>query len=157
MKRIKSIIMIFLVIAFSYTITSTFAYWAPNIIDDQDAILAEVPVGEWGVAAGGIEGIPEYVLGETYSVGDYVWWDGKIYQIIGGGYASAPPPSTAPYGPFNEIYHEYVPTNTYYTDDVVLHEGKFYRVLNAGIANSNEPGTNGAGWFNMYSMEWSTG
>ena len=157
MTKFKLCIMTILVIVFSYTISSTFAYWSSINLSNQDAVLVEVPIGEWGIAVGGIEGIPEYVLGETYSIGNYVWWEGKIYQIIGGGYASAPPPSTAPYGPFNEIYHEYVPTNTYYANDVVLHEGMFYRVLNAGVANSSVPGTNGAGWLNMYSIAWSTG
>src|SRR5690554_3045670 len=138
-KVLRVTILMLLVSLVSYTASYTYAYWASGVTGNQDDVFAEVPVGEWGIAVGGITGIPEYVLGETYSVGDYVWYDGKIYQIIGGGYASAPPPSTAPYGPFNEIYHEYVPTNTYYTDDVVLHEGMFYKVLNSGIANSYEP------------------
>lgn len=156
-RFIKMIVIMFLIISLAFTVTSTFAYWASNIAGNNDAVLVEVPIGEWGLNSGAPDGIPEYVLGETYQTGDYVWWEGKIYQIIGGGYASAPPPSTAPYGPFNEITHLYVPTNTYNVDDVVLYNNAFYRAINSGVANGSTPGTNGAGWFDMHSIKWSSG
>jgi hypothetical protein len=156
-KALRIAILMLLISLFSYTASYSYAFWASNVTGNQDIAFAEVPVGEWGLAVGPPQGIPEYVQGDTYEVGDYVWYEGKIYQIISGDYASAPPPSSAPYGAFNEIYHEYIPTNTYYIDDVVLHNGMFYRVINEGIANGAEPGTNGAGWFNMYSIVWSSG
>jgi len=156
-KYLRLSIAFLLVSFFTFTISSTFAFWANDLIVLEDVTLVEVPIGEWGLTAGAPEGIPEYVLGATYSTGDYVWWEGKIYQIVGGGYASAPPPSTASYGPFNEITHLYQATNTYEVDDVVLYNNSFYRVINSGIANSSTPGTNGAGWFDMHSIEWSTG
>src|SRR5690606_2533046 len=88
LNKLKLLVIVFLVMISSMLVSSSFGYFAAGISGANNDTAELIYVGEWGLTAGAPEGIPEYVLGATYSTGDYVWWEGKIDQIVGGGYAS---------------------------------------------------------------------
>ena len=80
-------------------------------------------------------GFPEWSEG-TYSVGDRIRYDNKIFEIRHAGGIWAPPMETnlEPYGGFQEVEigNDFRSYNTYYKGDTINYQGATYEMLHEG-------------------------
>ncbi|MGS0971622.1 MAG: carbohydrate-binding protein [Candidatus Izemoplasmataceae bacterium] len=147
---LKRSVLTLLVLTFLMGTSKTYAFWA-TLVNGPNAVInsEQVSIGNWP-----FEVIEEWQRNAGYEIGDRFTYDGKLWEIRGGGnYNRAPGTGNnlQPYGPYQEITDEYRDYNTYFEGDIVLYNGAEYQALYDGMSGQT-PGTV-VGWQEL-TDEW---
>jgi hypothetical protein len=130
-KRFSIILlMIFVVLLFN---TTTYAYWASNVLGSNQNSNMSLGIGEWEtnydedvpIVLPPPENVPEYTPGDTYQPGEVIYHEGNLYLLLQGDGSVEPPGKHWQYLVVNTFIWT-VQAEAYSTGDIALYEGMLY-------------------------------
>jgi len=152
-KRFSIILlMIFIVLLFN---TTTYAYWASNVLGSNQNSNQSLSIGEWDYVTSLPAGVVLYVSGNTYSESIVVYHEGNFFITTKQTSSNDYPGKGTPYNaPFFQLSLEYKGFNYYVLNNVVYHEQtEAYYIAKPHNPNGYQPNTNST-WHRLGTIDY---